>query len=210
MYTGLDPAEHGIETYVRPQLTCDTLYDQLIAWNTQYGSVINDEITSAWDNACKAVERYGSFVEAHAKLPGDVEASGKNTNLTIGNTSYDDSYTNDDAIRAIVSVMKRNASDWHIVPEGQKDDLERANEEYANQLYGLGVNVNKKNGVWYLDDGRKLFEVYHAGGVVGGAKTKDDEQIALLKKKEWVLSESMVGNLVKQMRVIEKLDVKDF
>ena len=31
MYTGLDPKEHGIETYVRPQLTCDTLYDQLIA-----------------------------------------------------------------------------------------------------------------------------------------------------------------------------------
>lgn len=30
MYTGLDPAEHGICTYVRPQLTCDTLYDQWI------------------------------------------------------------------------------------------------------------------------------------------------------------------------------------
>ncbi len=27
MYTGLDPAEHGIQTYVRPQLTCDTLFD---------------------------------------------------------------------------------------------------------------------------------------------------------------------------------------
>jgi len=31
MYTGLDPKDHGIETYVRPQLTCDTLYDRLIA-----------------------------------------------------------------------------------------------------------------------------------------------------------------------------------
>ena len=28
MYTGLDPAGHGIETYVRPQLTCDTLFDR--------------------------------------------------------------------------------------------------------------------------------------------------------------------------------------
>ena len=25
MYTGLEPAEHGIQTYVRPQLTCNTL-----------------------------------------------------------------------------------------------------------------------------------------------------------------------------------------
>ena len=30
MYTGLDPEQHGICTYVRPQLTCDTLYDQWI------------------------------------------------------------------------------------------------------------------------------------------------------------------------------------
>lgn len=27
MYTGLDPQGHGIRTYVRPQLTCDTLFD---------------------------------------------------------------------------------------------------------------------------------------------------------------------------------------
>lgn len=31
MYTGLDPAGHGIESYRRPQLTCDTLFDRLIA-----------------------------------------------------------------------------------------------------------------------------------------------------------------------------------
>lgn len=30
MYTGLDPEGHGIETYVRPRLTCDTLFDRLI------------------------------------------------------------------------------------------------------------------------------------------------------------------------------------
>ena len=30
MYTGLDPAGHGIETYVRPKLNCSTLFDVLI------------------------------------------------------------------------------------------------------------------------------------------------------------------------------------
>ena len=30
MYTGLDPVQHGILTYIRPQLTCDTLFDELI------------------------------------------------------------------------------------------------------------------------------------------------------------------------------------
>ena len=30
MYTGLDPAGHGIQTYTRPRLTCSTLYDELL------------------------------------------------------------------------------------------------------------------------------------------------------------------------------------
>ena len=30
MYTGLDPKDHGIETYIRPKLTCSTLFDELI------------------------------------------------------------------------------------------------------------------------------------------------------------------------------------
>jgi len=30
MYTGLDPKDHGIETYVRPKLNCSTLFDVLI------------------------------------------------------------------------------------------------------------------------------------------------------------------------------------
>ena len=30
MYTGLEPSEHGIQTYTRPQLTCSTLFDVLL------------------------------------------------------------------------------------------------------------------------------------------------------------------------------------
>ena len=30
MYTGLDPKDHGICTYIRPQLTCSTMFDELI------------------------------------------------------------------------------------------------------------------------------------------------------------------------------------
>lgn len=30
MYTGLDPKDHGIETYVRPKLECSTLFDVLL------------------------------------------------------------------------------------------------------------------------------------------------------------------------------------
>ncbi len=30
MYAGIDPEEHGIQSYTRPQLTCDTMFDQLV------------------------------------------------------------------------------------------------------------------------------------------------------------------------------------
>lgn len=42
----------------------ETLYADLIAWNTEQGSVINQEITDAWESATLAVERYGSVIAA--------------------------------------------------------------------------------------------------------------------------------------------------
>lgn len=48
----------------------DTLYQDLIAWNTEEGSVINQEITDAWEAATKAVQKYGSAVNALKELTG--------------------------------------------------------------------------------------------------------------------------------------------
>ena len=45
MYTGLDPEGHGIKTYVRPQLTCDTLYDQLIKAGKKVAIVAMEDST---------------------------------------------------------------------------------------------------------------------------------------------------------------------
>ena len=45
MYTGVDPEVHGIRTYVRPQLTCDTLYDQLIKAGKRVAIVAQEDST---------------------------------------------------------------------------------------------------------------------------------------------------------------------
>lgn len=45
MYTGLDPEKHGIQTYTRPQLTCDTLYDRLIENNKRVAIVAMEDST---------------------------------------------------------------------------------------------------------------------------------------------------------------------
>lgn len=48
----------------RIQTQWDTLYQQLIDWNYEYGTVTNDEITSVWQSASAAVEKYGSYLDA--------------------------------------------------------------------------------------------------------------------------------------------------
>ena len=65
----------------------DTLYDELIAWNTEYGSVLNSEITTAWENCLAAAQRYGSYVSALNNIDADISAaqgeSGSN-NVIVG------------------------------------------------------------------------------------------------------------------------------
>lgn len=45
MYTGLDPQQHGICTYVRPQLTCSTLFDEWIQAGKRVAIVAQDDST---------------------------------------------------------------------------------------------------------------------------------------------------------------------
>ena len=45
MYTGLDPAGHGIQTYVRPKLTCDTLFDQWLAAGKKVAIIAMEDST---------------------------------------------------------------------------------------------------------------------------------------------------------------------
>ncbi|MCR4576287.1 MAG: alkaline phosphatase family protein [Clostridiales bacterium] len=45
MYTGLDPDGHGIHTYVRPRLSCETLYDVLLALGRKVAIVAQQDST---------------------------------------------------------------------------------------------------------------------------------------------------------------------
>lgn len=45
MYTGLDPKDHGIQSYTRPQLECSTLFDVLIAQGKRVAILAQDDST---------------------------------------------------------------------------------------------------------------------------------------------------------------------
>lgn len=58
MYTGLDPEQHGIMTYVRPQLACRTLYDELIDAGKRVAVVARDDSTFLHIFTGRAMEYY--------------------------------------------------------------------------------------------------------------------------------------------------------
>lgn len=63
------------------------LYDQLIAYNTEYGNRINDDITAAWESARLAVERYGSYAAAVSATTNPSSEDAANTGIGSGNTA---------------------------------------------------------------------------------------------------------------------------
>lgn len=59
----------------RLQDNWNTLYEDLISWNTIAGNSINDEITENWKRAAQAVNEYGSYLQALASITNGVSSS---------------------------------------------------------------------------------------------------------------------------------------
>lgn len=81
MYTGLDPEGHGILTYVRPQLTCDTFFDVLLRGGRKAAIVAQEDSTFLhifkgrkldYFEAANAVEVQEKSLELIAKNEYDV------------------------------------------------------------------------------------------------------------------------------------------
>lgn len=194
----------------------DTLYSELIEWNTQYGSVLNSEITTAWNNALLAAQKYGDYVTALNNIQNDINNSnkggGNSTNVVVGKPEGSVQPTDEENIHAIVKRMYANSQAWAASDNQKRIDMHEENKRLAAMLANYGLKVVTDGASWFLDKvgGPLLYDVYkkyryHTGGIVGGGDIKSNEQISLLKEKEWVLSEQMVDNLVKQMDRISTL-----
>lgn len=143
----------------------DTLFDELINWNTEYGNDLNETVVKAWENALEAVKKYGSYVDALDKVDDDIgknDSSGDNANTTIGKTEYDEQYTNGEKVHAIVKQMNANSEAWETADDETRKALAAENERLGHELSKYGVDVYRNNnGEWIVaGTGRKLFDVY--------------------------------------------------
>lgn len=191
----------------------DSLYSELIAWNYEYGSELDSTITSAWDNALAAAQRYGSYVSALNSIDADISsASGSSTNYTVGNTTYDNGSSNEEMIHAIIKEMYANSQAHHTASTEEKTRLNKRNLTLGAMLAQYGVNAYRDNtGTWYVDSGELLYEkykkyIYHTGGIAGDQPTlKQNEILAVLEKGEAVLDERREKGLFRLVDFVTEL-----
>jgi len=185
----------------------DTLLDELYDWNYEYGSNLKSEITSAWEECAKAAEKYGSVAKAYTALENYTADTG--TSISLGGLTSATNPTNKEMITAIVSQMKVNSAKWTNDENGKK--LAETNQTLAAQLAQYGIKaVRGDDGVWYIDNigGKKLYDVYHSGGVVGGGTLKEDETIAKLQNGEVVIRKSAKDAVLSAVDFISVLGKK--
>lgn len=199
----------------------NTLYDELITWNTEYGSVLNSEITEAWNNCLAAAQRYGSYVSALNSIDADIEAAGSGgsptgpgNNTVVGNSNHSTS-TKEDSIHAIIKEMYSNSQEHHTASKERKAWLDNRNLQLGTMLAQYGVNTHRDNGTWYMDGSKQLLYdkykkyIYHRGGIAGDNPTlKQNEIMAVLEKGEAVLDEQKERGLYRLVEFATTLSDK--
>ncbi len=199
----------------------DSLYDELIAWNTEAGSSLNSEITEKWLAAAEAVKLYGSYLEAVAALEQKQSGTGSNsssnvvakgeltkipaapsapppseaTNPTVPET---ETAAEPEPVRKVKVVDGR----WNVRtgPSTSKKILGVVGEgtvlDYRGQTSGSWYAVTYKGqDAWINNGGSKLIEEipkYHGGGIAGDKATqKDNEVLSVLEEGEMILTDKM-------------------
>jgi len=244
----------------------DSLYEDLLLWNFNYGSTLQQDLVSAWDAASDAVKRYGSFVGAldgvNSELPSGSDSDGyaasivntmkqnssmwtwasaserktlEDRNVTLaailedylgkkisrdedgvwsvdGENLYDKYATNtteshierSDYASTVVDMMKKNSSIWASATD--KTVLEEKNAALAEMLASfLGKKITRgADGVWMID-GKRLYDIYHTGGIVGGGTSSQKETMALLENGEMILDEKRQKFLLSAAGFLEEL-----
>ena len=191
----------------------DTLYSELISWNTEYGTVLNSEITTAWENCLAAAQRYGSYVSALNNIDADISSASGSNNTIVGSTNYDNVSSDEENIHAIIREMYQNSRNWFSADDSEQQRLDKRNLTLGAMLAQYGIDAERKDGAWYVGN-ELLFDkykqyIYHTGGIVGNMPTpKQNEVLALLEKGETILDKKKEEGLYRLVDFVTVLSEK--
>jgi TP901 family phage tail tape measure protein len=178
----------------RIQQSGQKLYKQLIDYSKEYGSITEDEIKNAWDNANISLEGYKSTQESVLNKLKEITA--ELSKIERLNTQ---DYSNKQGLdtlsyNAKLQQMKSNSAKWNISDETERKRLAEENQKLGK---ALGLTYDSSTGIWYYDKQKKI-RVYHSGGIVGGSgyATKDTEELAKLLKGELVITPPQATKII--------------
>lgn len=195
----------------RIQADGEALYAQLLDYNRQYGTGVDQDISNAWTNAQSAMETYGgaqqdvlTTLQQMTAALDDYAAKVKNLeSTTYTPPSYnlpENKVTS--TPDSIINQMKSNSQAWSATTDpAERQNLHDSNVRLAEQyskMFGEQLYYNAAEGSWYLGD--KKIKLYHEGGIVGGGKPllKSSEVFAKLMKDEVVVTPTQIENFVKK------------
>lgn len=169
--------------------------------------------SEAWFTADKSTR--DALHQQNVALAGQLSAITGQTTYSSNGRWYDKDgnplyeIDKDSVAKDIVSKMKENAAAWADSSDSKRKELSDENMRLGNSLKSLlGENVYRgKDGVWYIGN-RRLFDVYHSGGIVGGGDHSDNERLAVLLNHEAVLTSDQLSDVSDTMSAYSKI-IKD-
>ena len=193
----------------------DTLYEELVDWNSVYGTGVEADVKGAWDNALTSLEAYraelGRITTEQAALTGiDIKRpETPNYETTSAQDIVGKMYQNSLSAGARFNSIKSgnaNADSKLWQQDSVLQQLGQSNISLGEQLAKLLGKFVKRasSGVWFIDgeDLFKKFGYYHRGGIVGrrAGDVKRNELFSLLEEGEVVLTtqqQQQAVNLIK-------------
>ncbi len=192
------------------------LYNELITFAEKYGTISKHEVDEIWLKYSEIMDNFDirqngatdTLANLHSQL-NDIKQVLEDINgMALGDYG---AYQNQ-LIDSKITKMKDNSQAWHN-PDSNKSSLEKKNNDLANELKDLGVDIKKEDdGYWYYKSNGK--RVYHNGGIVSNngtnnlplhSKLKPNELHSILEEGELVISKNGVKNLLENIVPIKNI-----
>jgi hypothetical protein len=147
-----------------------SLYQELVNWNSVYGTGFENDVLSKWEKAIGLVQQYNSVIGGSGFNFGDFQSSGG----TVGSK-----------LEQVKAEMRRNSDLWWQTEDA--DEKRRLNERNKALAKSIGYSYNPGDGRYYSDkDGSML--VYDNGGY----KPKGVSGFMAEGVEEWVLKDGQI------------------
>ena len=117
----------------------NTLYSELISWNTSYGTSLNSEITAAWGAAQEAASKYGDFVTAiMGGIENDIASiTAQIQSLTAQISNLSTTTSGGGGIGSVPNIVGKIDTDTTYSEDDMKQAKQKAVSDVVSQMRAL-------------------------------------------------------------------------